>query len=183
MRGSQGGGLDVTRGARGGAGQEVGKFREVEDRGFSLDRQGGDVVGPSGHLGAGESAEPDPRLLLGLPDLRYPFPPRPHSHPHGGRHQSAAGDGGGKERGAGAESQALEYDGGVEENGVHSGGFLMDALRLELLGLRPLGLRILRLLLMFLIPSLTPLWLPLTSFHEQKGWKKKDKEAFIYWNV
>nr|GMD83314.1 hypothetical protein Iba_chr14aCG3890 [Ipomoea batatas] len=82
MRGSQGGGLDVTRRARGGAGQEVGKFREVEDRGFSLDRQGGDVVGPSGHLGAGESAEPDPRLLLGLPDLRYPFPPRPHSHPH-----------------------------------------------------------------------------------------------------
>lgn len=35
-------------------------------------------MGPGSHFGAGESAQPDPRLLLGLADFRNPFSPSPH---------------------------------------------------------------------------------------------------------
>lgn len=80
MGGLGGGSLDVTWGARDGSGQEMGNFREIENGGAALDGQGGDVVGPGRHFGGGESTEPDPGLLSGLPDFGDPFPPCPHSH-------------------------------------------------------------------------------------------------------
>nr|GMC65352.1 hypothetical protein Iba_chr02dCG13390 [Ipomoea batatas] len=84
--GFNGGGSDVARGAGSGSGQQPGKFGEVKVGGLALNGHGGNVVGPGGHLGGGESAEPDPRLLLGLPDFRHPFPPSPHSHSNVRRH-------------------------------------------------------------------------------------------------
>lgn len=72
-------GLDVTRGERGGAWEKVGDFGEVEDGRVSFYGHSGDVVGTGGHFGRGESAEPDPGLLLRFSDLGYPFTPCAHS--------------------------------------------------------------------------------------------------------
>lgn len=72
--------LDVTWGAREGAGQEVGYLREVENGGAAFDSQRSHVVGSRRHFRGCESPEPDPRLLSGLPDFGDPFSPGPHSH-------------------------------------------------------------------------------------------------------
>jgi len=78
--GERGGGLDVL-GRGGGRARELAReLREVEVRGAALDRQRGHVVGARRHLGGGEGAEPDARLLAGLPDLRHPLAPGPHAH-------------------------------------------------------------------------------------------------------
>lgn len=74
-----GGGLDVTRGARDGAGQEVGYLWEVENGGAALDGKRGDVVGSGCHFRGREGSQPDPGLLPGLPDFGDPFSPCPHS--------------------------------------------------------------------------------------------------------
>jgi hypothetical protein len=78
--GERGGGLDVLGRGGGRAGQIVRELREVEVRGAALDRQRGYVVGARRHLGGGEGAEPDARLLARLPDLRHPLAPGPHAH-------------------------------------------------------------------------------------------------------
>jgi hypothetical protein len=78
--GERGGGLDVLGRGGGRAGELVRELREVEVRGAALDRQRGHVVRARRHLGRGEGAEPDPRLLARLPDLRHPLAPGPHAH-------------------------------------------------------------------------------------------------------
>ena len=56
---------------------QVGK---VEVRGSALDGDGGGVVRAGRHLRVVERAEPDARLLAGLPDLGHPLAPGPHAH-------------------------------------------------------------------------------------------------------
>ena len=76
-----GGELDVLGGGGGGAGEEAGEFGEVEVGGAALDGEGGHVVGPGGHVGRREGAQPDSGFFARLADLRHPFPPLPHPHP------------------------------------------------------------------------------------------------------
>lgn len=54
---------------------------EVEARGAAAEVEHGGVVGPRGGDGGGVGAEPDPRPLVRLADLRHPLPPLPHPHP------------------------------------------------------------------------------------------------------
>jgi hypothetical protein len=80
-RGERGRGLHVL-GRRGGrAREQVREAREVEVRvARALDGERGHVVRARRHLRGGEGAQPDARLLAGLPDLRHPLAPAPHAH-------------------------------------------------------------------------------------------------------
>jgi hypothetical protein len=69
--------------------------------GAALDGQRGHVVRARRHLRRGEGAQPDARLLAGLPDLRHPLAPAPAPHaavrrvlvPAPGRRRATAGGG------------------------------------------------------------------------------------------
>ncbi|CAL9133752.1 unnamed protein product [Musa acuminata var. zebrina] len=65
-------------------GEEPRGVGEVEAGGAAPEGHGGHVVGTGGHLGGGEGAQPDPRLLVGLPHLAHPLVPvaAPHALVH-----------------------------------------------------------------------------------------------------
>jgi hypothetical protein len=105
--GARGGGLDVAR-RQGGRAREVAREgREVEHGARALDAERGGVVRARRHLRAREGAQPDARLLAGLPDLRHPLAPRAHA-------DAAVRRGGG---GGGVRARALLAAGGGRRGG------------------------------------------------------------------
>ncbi|KAE8785890.1 hypothetical protein D1007_40407 [Hordeum vulgare] len=85
-----GGRADVVGGAeRGGVdGEQGGRVGEVEACGAATERERGDVVGAGRGLRAGEGAEPDAGLLVGLAHLADP-PPRGAAPAHAAVHRVA----------------------------------------------------------------------------------------------